>query len=91
MRKVLSLLCMLADYCLSAQEMDFAIGHPAYQLIELKEIRTNQSFSATIKPVSRKSTFDLFGTNGGAYLNKELRSYTYDSARSTKPIFKKLV
>lgn len=80
---------ILASNHLLAQDMDFALGHPTYRLIEQEEIRSQHSFSATIKPLSRKIAYDLLGDQGGTYINKELREYTHDSTRSKKPLLHK--
>ncbi|WP_420317080.1 hypothetical protein [Ekhidna sp.] len=86
MRPILCILSLLTASILSAQSTDFTIGHPVYRMIELKEIRSEQGYSSTVKPLSRKSVYDFIGNEGGLYLSKELREYTADSSRSTVPI-----
>ena len=88
MRKICWILTLLATSTLSAQSIDFTLGHPAYQLIELEEVRTSNGFSTTIKPISREATYDLFGKSSSSYLNKELRTYSNDSTKSNKPFLK---
>ncbi|WP_436514659.1 hypothetical protein [Ekhidna sp. To15] len=90
MRKTLSILSLLTVSLLSAQSTDFTLGHPTYQLVELEEVRSSSAFNSTIKPFSRSSVYDLFGSNVSPYLSKELRGYTQDSTKSTKPIWTKL-
>ncbi|MEQ9468969.1 MAG: hypothetical protein RLN88_16285 [Ekhidna sp.] len=86
MRKTFFILSLLSASLLSAQSTDFTLGHPAYQVIELEEIRSQQGFSTTLKPISRASVYDLIGNDGGLYMSKELREYTSDSSRSRIPI-----
>lgn len=80
---------LLSVSILSAQSIDFTLGHPAYQIIELEEIRSSNGFNSTFKPFSRKSVFELIGNDRSPYLSKELRTYTYDSTRSKKPVLRK--
>ena len=72
------------------QDVDFTIGHPAYQAIELEEIWSTESFNSTIKPLSRKASFSLLKDYNSQYISKELREYTLDSTKSSKTIFGKL-
>ncbi len=88
MRPVVIILLIFCSVALFAQDIDFTIGHPAYQLIELEEIRSKKSFASTLKPLSRKAAFELLTRNNSLYIAKELREYTQDSSRSTKPIWK---
>lgn len=90
MRKTLWILGLLISNLLAGQSMDFTLGHPAYQLIDLEEIRSNKSFSSTMKPVSRQSVYHLFQDNTDQYLSKELRSFTKDSTTSRKPFLRRL-
>lgn len=86
MRQTLWILSLLIANILWAQSTDFTLGHPAYKVIELEEIRSEDGFTTTIKPISRGSVFDLLGNQGGLYMNKELREYTNDTAMSRVPI-----
>lgn len=86
MRKTLWILSLLTTSMVSAQSTDFTLGHPAYQVIELEEIRSKSGFNSTFKPFSRRSVYDLIGDNASPYLSKELRLYSKDSSRSSKPI-----
>jgi len=70
-----------------AQSTDFPINHPAYQLLEFEEIRSDKSFSSVIKPYSRQTAFNLVGNAGSPYLRKELRRFTFDSTKSKKKPF----
>lgn len=90
MRKTFSLLSLLTASILSAQSIDFTLGHPAYQVIELNEIRSSAGFNSTMKPISRRSVYNLLGKDVSPYMSKELRTYTSDSAKSGKPFLKKL-
>ncbi|NQZ76216.1 MAG: hypothetical protein HRT61_08910 [Ekhidna sp.] len=84
MRKALFLLSILAVSFLEAQSIDFVLGHPAYQQIELEEIRTDRSFSSTIKPLARSDAFSLMQNNLTAYSQKELHTYTNDTTQSKR-------
>ncbi|MEO9869050.1 hypothetical protein [Ekhidna sp.] len=86
MRKTFFILSILTVSVLSAQSTDFALGHPAYQVIELEEIRSKMSFSSTLKPFSRKEVYDLLNKYDGHYMKRELREYTNDSTSSDAPI-----
>ena len=90
MRKTFSILSLLTASLLSAQSTDFTLGHPAYQLIELEEIRSSSAFNATIKPLSRHSVYELMRNDLNPYMSKELRSFTKDSTKSRKPFWNKL-
>lgn len=90
MRKTLWILGLLISNLLVGQSMDFTLGHPAYQLIDMEEIRSSTSFSSTMKPVSRQSVYNLFKDDPGLYLSRELRSFTGDSTRSKKPFLQRL-
>jgi len=71
-----------------SQDTDFPIGHAAYQVLEMEDIRSSESFSSTVKPFSRSNAFHPVGSEAGAFMNKELRTFSYDSARSSNPILK---
>ena len=90
MRSIAVIQLLFISAYVSAQSMDFTLGHPAYQLIELEEVRSSKSFSNTLKPVSRASAYELLPIDKGSYISRELRNYTFDSANSVKPIFRKL-
>lgn len=89
MRKTFLILSLLSASLLSAQSTDFTLGHAAYQVIELEEIRSKEGFSITVKPISRESVYGLLGNDGGLYMSKELREYTSDSSRSRIPILRR--
>ncbi|MEO9483111.1 MAG: hypothetical protein ABJG47_06680 [Ekhidna sp.] len=89
MRNAIWILSLLVTSMLSAQSTDFTLGHPAYQVVELAEIRTSNSFSSTFKPLSRHSVYSLIQDNISPYMSKELRTYSRDSAKSSNPILKK--
>lgn len=86
MRKTLCILSLLSANILWAQSTDFTLGHPAYQLVEMQDIRSASGFNTTIKPFSRKSVADLIGPEAGLFMLKELREYTADSSRSKVPV-----
>lgn len=90
MRKWIFILSLLSTSILSAQSTDFPIGHPAYQVLELEEIRQSNGFNSTLKPFSRDLSFTLANQRFGSYMNKELRRWSFDSTRSKKPFLKKL-
>ncbi|MEP1034272.1 hypothetical protein [Ekhidna sp.] len=90
MRKTIWILSLLTTSILSAQSTDFTLGHAAYQIIELEQIRSSSPFNSTFKPFSRRSVYDLLGENVGSYLSMELRTYSKDSTASKKPLFGKL-
>ncbi|MEO1254869.1 MAG: hypothetical protein AAFY41_08295 [Bacteroidota bacterium] len=86
MRQLSVIITLLIANVLLGQSTDFVIGHPIYNLIELEELRSDKSFSSTLRPISRKAVFDLLGNDHGLYVSKELRDYTADSIRSAVPI-----
>ncbi|MEQ9007112.1 MAG: hypothetical protein RLP12_04450, partial [Ekhidna sp.] len=86
MRKTLWILSLLSANILGAQSTDFTLGHPAYQILEMEDIRSSSGLNTTVKPLSRKDTYDFMGEDDGLYLRIELREYTSDSARSKVPI-----
>ncbi len=89
MRQILTILGLLIAKAIFAQSTDFPIGHPAYRLIELEEVRTDKSFNSSIKPLSRESVFELVDGNYRSYFSKELREYSADSSKSSIPILGK--
>lgn len=89
MRAILVLVGFLFSGVVVAQSTDFPINHPAYSILEMEDIRSNSSFSTTTKPFSRKSAFDFLGNPTDSYMSKELRKFTNDSTKSSKPILKK--
>lgn len=90
MRKTFGVISLLISSVLSAQSIDFTLGHPAYQVVEMEDIRSVSGFNSTVRPFSRGSVYDLLGNTSSSYLNKELRTFTFDSTRSKKSVFKKL-
>ncbi|WP_462253427.1 hypothetical protein [Ekhidna sp.] len=90
MRKIFWIINLLTTSILCAQTTDFALGHAIYQITEMEDIRSTEGFSSTLKPFSRQSVYDLTLANSSLYLSKELRSFSNDSTKSTKPLFKKL-
>ena len=90
MRKTFWLPGLITTSILSAQSIDFTLGHPAYQVIELNEIRSSSGFNSTMKPVSRRSVYNLLDGDISPYMSKELRTYTQDSTALRKPILRKL-
>jgi len=81
------LIILSTSYC---QTTDFPLNHLVYQVIDSKEIQSELSFSSTIKPYARDAVHYLIDANGGSYLDKELRDFTYDSTYSKRPFLKKL-
>lgn len=73
-----------------AQSADFPIGHPIYSFMEQEDIVRMNNFFTTVKPFSRKGTYDFLGSDLNGYYNKELKEFSGDSIRSLKPILKKL-
>lgn len=90
MRKTLWILSLLTTSLLSAQSTDFTLGHPAYQLVELEEIRASDGFNSTFKPFSRRAVYNLIKDGSSLYMSKEMRAYTEDSTRSVKSVLGKL-
>ncbi len=90
MRKTIWILSILTTSTLAAQSTDFMLGHPAYQVIELEEIRSSNGFNSTFRPFSRSASYSLLGENVTPYMRKELRTYTGDSTLSDKAFMKKL-
>ncbi|MEM9338511.1 MAG: hypothetical protein AAGA66_07260 [Bacteroidota bacterium] len=72
------------------QSTDFTLDHPAYQFLQLEEIRSPESFTSVVKPISRKDVFNFLKNVETPYLSRELRTFTNDSTASRQPIFKKL-
>lgn len=70
-----------------SQSTDFPLNHAAYQIVDLEEIRSDKSFSSTIRPYSRESVYELLGTTNSSFLSKELRRYTRDSTLSKRSLF----
>ncbi len=73
-----------------SQSTDFTLDHPAYEKVEMNDIRKEEGFNTSIKPYSREATYGFLGANSGSYMLKEMREYSLDSTRSKKPILKKL-
>ncbi len=90
MRKTFGVISLLISSALTGQSIDFTLGHPAYQVVEMEEIRSVSGFNSTVKPFSRGSVYDLLGNPSSQYLSKELRTYTYDTTRSKRSVFGKL-
>jgi hypothetical protein len=91
MKKFLAIsFCILVGLESISQSADFPINHPAYQKVEAADVVQEQGFNTTIKPYSRKSTYDFLGLDAGSFLLKEMREYSMDSSRSKRPILKKL-
>ncbi|MEP0986010.1 hypothetical protein [Ekhidna sp.] len=86
MRKTLCILSLLSTNILWAQSTDFTLGHAAYQIVEMQDIRSTLGFNTTIKPFSRKSVYHLIDSTTGLFMQKELREYTSDSSRSKVPV-----
>ncbi len=77
-------------FCVLGQSTDFPLHHPSYQFLQLEEVRSSESFTSVVKPLSRKEVFNFLGNPKSPYMSKELRTFSYDSTKSKKPIFKKL-
>lgn len=86
MRNIFWILSLLTTSILSAQSTDFTLGHPAYPVVEMEDIRSNSGFNTTMKPFSRLEVFNMLDKNRSVYMQKELREYTSDSSRSRAPI-----
>ncbi|WP_421763897.1 hypothetical protein [Ekhidna sp.] len=86
MRKTLCILSLLSTNILWAQSTDFTLGHAAYQVVEMQDIRSTLGFNTTIKPFSRKSVYHLIDSDAGLFMKKELKEYTSDSSRSSVPV-----
>jgi len=83
-RSLIGLVMAFGIHWVLAQSTDFPINHPAYQMIDFEEIRSEKSFTSVIKPYSRQSAYDFLGQPNGTYLSRELRRFSHDSTRSKK-------
>lgn len=90
MRIPLFLLLILSIACANGQSADFVLGHQVYQTLEMEDIRSENTFYSTFKPVARKGVYHFLGEPADGYLGKELREFSMDSSKSKKPILKKL-
>lgn len=81
---------MVLTVCANGQSADFVLGHQVYRTLEMEDIRADDSFNTTFKPVARKAVFEFLGGRSTEYLNKELREFSLDSTKSKKPILRKL-
>ena len=84
------LFLFLITTLVKAQSSDFPLGHPVYQDVEMDDIRGEGYFFSTLRPLSRKEVYDFLGDKSSNYLKKEMKEFSYDSVRSSKPILKKL-
>lgn len=73
-----------------SQSTDFPIGHTAYQLIELEDIRSSTNFYTAVKPYDRQSSYEFLQRNLDGYFSKEMRLYSNDSSESSRPLFKNI-
>lgn len=66
------------------------MGHATYQILDNADVKGEGSFYSTFKPYSRKSVYDFFDGGAASYLKKEMKEFSMDSAKSAKPVLKKL-
>ncbi len=78
-------LSVFISYQVFSQSSDFPLGHRVYQVIEMQDVRSDNSFYATLKPYSRKRVHDFLSEYPDGYLRKEMRDFSSDSPRSKKP------
>lgn len=73
-----------------AQSSPLPIGHKLYQFADFEEVNTGSSFYSTIKPYSRKNTYQLLSKNSSKYVSQELRVFSKNETTSKKPFLKKM-
>ncbi len=90
MRIPFILIFLLAGGSTIAQSADFPIGHSIYSFMEREDIAREDNFFTTVKPFSRKGAYDFLGRDINGYYKKEMKEFSKDSVRSSRPFLKKL-
>ncbi len=73
-----------------AQSTDFPLGHSVYSFMESEDIASESNFFTTVKPFSRKGVYNFLGSDLNSYYKKEMKEFSMDSVKSSKPILNRL-
>jgi len=90
MRSALLPLLLLTFFTkIFAQTTDIPLGDLTYQRVDEKDGLSDEKFSTTIKPFSRKAAYEFLRPDVGSYVSLMAQQYSLDSSKSKTVLMKK--